>query len=521
MKRISNRALAAACALCLSALVAVAFGAAQGAKAASTACKTSGTLTYGLAGGGIQSLDPAVSDLAARTVIMPLLFPALTAMRPDGTVGPDLASKWKVSADGKTWWFYLRHDVKYANGRAFTANDVVQNILHDLNPKTGALVRQYINDVRSVRAINKYEVRFKTGSPRATLPDALYLAKMADLSSPAAMNSGNGTGPYKVASYTPNSTLTIVPNPNYYGPKACLSKIVFQAEPDTTSMVTAFTSGKLDMVWQFPVSATSTIASDKNAVIITPKTVATPHVFLLDTTSPPFDNILAREALSYATDRDSMVKAAFLGHAQASDANDPLSATSPFYDKKLPSQAFNLTKAKQLFQQAGVKPGTTFTYWAQSGKRPEWITNAEILQQDLQKIGYNLNIVQADPATWLARFNPFGKKFPGLIVASYLSLQPNPILGLSSALQGCDCNWGGIPGTKYDQYYALATKANATTDPVKRQAILNQLQVMFNQQEPYLVIAHQTNLSAAQKYVVGAWEDASGNLHLENTRIVR
>jgi hypothetical protein len=35
------------------------------------------------------------------------------------------------------------------------------------------------------------------------------------------------------------------------------------------------------------------------------------------------------------------------------------------------------------------------------------------------------------------------------------------------------------------------------------------------------VIAHQTNLSAAQKYVVGAWEDASGNLHLENARIAR
>jgi peptide/nickel transport system substrate-binding protein len=286
-------------------------------------------------------------------------------------------------------------------------------------------------------------------------------------------------------------------------------------------MVTAFTSGHLDMIWQFPVSATSTIAADSNARIIVPKTVATPHVFLLDTTSAPFDNILARQALSYATDRDAMVKAAFLGHAQASNANDPLSATSPFYDKKLPLQSFNLAKAKQLFQQAGVQPGTTFTYWAQSGKRPEWITDAEILQQDLQKIGYKLNIVQADPATWLARFNPFGKKFPGLIVASYLSLQPNPILGLSSALQGCDCNWGGIPGTKYNQYYALATKANATSDPAKRQAILNQLQVLFNQQEPYLVIAHQTNLSAAQKYVVGAWEDASGNLHLENARIAR
>lgn len=529
MPRFDKRARIAALVLVAAAIAAGLGTASQGAVRSSsaatatraTACKPSGTLTYGLAGGGIQSLDPAASDLAARTVIMPLLFPALTAMTPNGTVVPDLATKWKVSADGKTWWFYLRHDVRYANGRPFTSADVVANILHDLIPKTGALARQYINDIRSVRAITKYEVRFKTGSPRETLPDALYLAKMADLSNPATVaTTGNGTGPYTVASYTPNQSLTLVPNTHYFGPQPCIAKIVFQAEPDTTSMVTAFTSGHLGMIWQFPVSAMTTIKNDRNANIVVPKTVSTPHVLLLDTTSPPFDNLLARQALSYATDRNAMVKASFLGQAQASVANDPLSTTSPFYNKKLAAQAFNLTKAKQLFQAAGVKPGTTFTYWAQSGKRPEWITNAEILQQDLQKIGYNLNIVQADPATWLARFNPWGKKYPGLIVASYLSLQPNPILGLSSALQGCDCNWGNAPGTKYQQFYNLVLKAIATSDAKKQQGLLDQLQVLFQQQMPYIVLAHQTNLSAVQKNVQGVWEDPSGNVHLENARLV-
>jgi peptide/nickel transport system substrate-binding protein len=267
------------------------------------------------------------------------------------------------------------------------------------------------------------------------------------------------------------------------------------------------------------VTAAATIQADKSASIIVPKTVATAHVLLVDTTSAPFDNVLARQALSYAIDRNAMVKASFLGHAQASSANDPLSTTNPAYNKKLAPQAFNLAKAKQLFTQAGVKPGTTFTYWAQAGKRPEWITNGEILQQDLAKIGITLNIVQADPATWLARFDPHGKKYPGLIVASFLSLQPNPLLGLGSALNGCDCNWGNVPGTKYDQYNALVLKALGQSDPAKLQASYNQLQQLFSQQAPYQVIAHQTNLSAAQKTVVGAWEDPSGNMHLENARI--
>jgi peptide/nickel transport system substrate-binding protein len=531
MHRFSTRLKGAALVVAVAAVAAVTLGAASSggvlgvanAKATQTAaCKPNGTLRYGLAGGGVTSLDPSVGGLASRTVIMPLLFPALTALNPDGTVRPDLATKWKVSADGKTWWFYLRHDVKYANGRPFTSADVVANILHDLDPKTGALVRTYINDVRSVRAITKYEVRFKTGSPRANLADALYLAKMADLTNMSTLaTSGNGTGPYKVAGYVPNQVLTLVPNPHYFGPQPCLKKISIVSEPDTTSMVTAFTSNNLDMIWQFPVTATSTIQADKNATIIVPKTVATAHVLITDTTSPPFDNVLARQALSYATDRNSMVKAAFLGHAQASNSNDPLSTTNPAYNKKLPSQAFNLNKAKQLFTQAGVKPGTSFTYWAQAGKRPEWITDGEILQQDLKKIGITLNIVQADPATWLARFDPHGKKFPGLIVASFLSLQPNPLLGLGSALNGCDCNWGNVPGTRYDQYNTLILKALGQSDPVKLKGLYDQLQQIFNQQAPYEVIAHQTNLSAAQKTVVGSWEDPSGNMHLEDARMTR
>jgi ABC-type transport system substrate-binding protein len=113
------------------------------------------------------------------------------------------------------------------------------------------------------------------------------------------------------------------------------------------------------------------------------------------------------------------------------------------------------------------------------------------------------------------------KKYPGLIVASFLSLQPSPILAMSSALTGCDCNWGAVPGTQYPKYYSLVLKALGTSDQVKRQAVYDQLQQLFTQENPYEVIAHQTNLVAANKSVVGAWEDASGNMHLESARFAR
>jgi peptide/nickel transport system substrate-binding protein len=492
------------------------------ATASSATCTQQGEIRYGLAGGGINNLDPAVSNLAARVVIMPLLYPSLTKMRPDGTVVPDLATKWRSSADQKTWWFDLRRNIRFATGRPFTADDVVKNVLRNLDPATGSGARRFIKDIRSVRAISKYQVRFKVGSPTTILPDIIYLVKMSDLSDTNQLAfRGNGPGPYKVVGYVPNISLTLAPNRYYFGPKPCFEKLTFLAQPDTTSMVTAFLGGKLDMIWQFPVTALSAIKAAKNAVVIAPKTVATAHVLEVDTTSPPFDNPVARRALSYATNRAAMVQASFLGQALPSTANVPISTTSPAYDKKLVPHKFDLNKAKQLFDQAGVKSGTTFTYWAQAGKRPEWITNGQILQADLKKIGINLEIQQADPATWLARFNPSPKKFPGLIVASFLSLQPAPALALSSALTGCDCNWGLAPGTPYQKYYSLVLKSDNTSNPKARQTVYSQLQQMFSQESPYVVIAHQTNLSATRKSIVGAWEDPTGNMHLEDARFVR
>lgn len=490
--------------------------------AQATACKQSGTLRYGIAGGGISNLDANIDNLLSHLVYYPLLFPALTAITRDGTVRPDLATKWKSSPDLKTWWFYLRRDVRYANGRQFTSADVVANVRRALDPTVGAGATAFISDIRSVRAITKYQVRFKMGSPNAILPDALFLVKMTDTRNVAKLaTSGNGTGPYKVASYVPNQRLTLVPNPYYFGPKPCLKQISIVSQPDTTSMVTAFTSNKLDMIWQVPVTAVSTIRAAKNAVIIRPKFASTAHVLTVDMVSPPFDNVLARRALSHAMNRNAMVKAGFLGRASASIANSLLSRESRAYNRKLAPQTFNLAKAKQLFTQAGVEPGTTFTYWAQAGKRDEWITMGAILQQDLQKIGLNLNIVRADPATWLAKFAPVGKRYPGLIVATFFGLDPNPTLGLSRPLAGkCACNWNQLGG-QYPKYESFVQKALGTTDPTKRQAIYDQLQQLFSQEVPLMVIAHQTNIVAAQKSVVGAWEDPTGNMHLENARLVR
>jgi peptide/nickel transport system substrate-binding protein len=484
------------------------------AVSAATGCTSSkGTLKYGIAGAGISQLDPNTINFAGQVPLQTLLYNGLSKYDRNMDVVPDLATKWRASKDLKTWFFTLRKGVKYSTGRAFTANDVRANILRVLDPAVPSQQRANAKDIRSVRVINPYLIRIKLGSPSAILPNALVDIKMSDTNNVADLaKSGTGTGPYKVASFVPNQSLALVPNPNHFGGRACLQRIEFVREPDPTAMVTDFRAGNLDMIWQVRPTDVQAVTSSRTA-FLAPKGVSGAHVWELDVTSEPFNDVRARQALSYAIDRRTMNRAAFSGLATPSIGNSLISANSSAYNKKLKGYPFNLQKAKQLFDAAGVKQGTTFTFWALAGRRDEWITMAQILQQDLQKIGLNLSIQRSDVSTWLAKFFPAGKRYPNTIIANYFSMPPNPTYALKQGQFGsCECNW------KNTTFESLALKAPGVVDKPARQKVYDTMQQIFSSYAPVMVIAHQTNIVAHQRTVQNAWEDAQGNVHLEEAR---
>lgn len=483
--------------------------------ARATGCTSSrGTLKYGIAGAGISQLDPNTINFAGQAPLQTLLYNGISKYDRNMQVVPDLATKWRSSKDLKTWFFTFRKDAKYATGRPFTAEDARANILRVLDPQVTSQQRANAKDIRSARVINPYLLRIRLGSPSAILPNALVDIKMSDTQNVATLaNSGTGTGPYKVGSFVPNQSLTLVPNPHHFGGKACLQRIEFVRAPDPTAMVTDFKAGNLDMIWQVRPTDVPAIRSS-SVSFLQPKGVSGAHVWELDVTSEPFNDIRARQALSYAIDRRTMNRAAFSGLATPSYGNSLISATSAFYNKQLKPYNFDLQKAKQLFDAAGVRPGTTFNFWALAGRRDEWITMAQILQQDLQTIGLNLSIQRSDVSTWLSKFFPAGKKYPNTIIGNYFSMPPNPTYAMKQGQFGsCECNW------KNNTFEAQALKAPGVVDLAARQKVYDVMQQLFSVNAPVMVIAHQTNIVAHQKRVSNAWEDAQGNVHLEEAKV--
>ena len=110
------------------------------------------------------TLDPHLaSDVTAATIIVEL-FGGLVTLDRNLKVVPDLAEKWKISPDGKTYTFYLRRDAKFHDGKLVTAEDVKWSLERAADPNTQSpTVDTYLGDIVGVREKLKGETKEMTG----------------------------------------------------------------------------------------------------------------------------------------------------------------------------------------------------------------------------------------------------------------------------------------------------------------------------------------------------------------------
>ena len=462
-----------------------------------------GTLKYGYTGGGLVSLNPIQITSGTQKVVAPLLFDTLVKIDQTGKLVPSLAESWSSSKDQKTWTFNLRTGVTYHNGRRFSAHDVMYNLQWISNPANKSSQANEVGKILkyNISGMNKISIVLK--DPNSQFPGSLvfiYMADILNIKDSRIKYSANGTGPYKVTEFVSDDHVYMVANSRYWGDAPKLDGIKIMRSPDATSALLSLQSGALDMVWNVAPGSIPALRSNANIDFLNANVFAGVHVLMLDTKSAPFNNVKARQALSYALDRATIVKTAFGGVGEVSLTSTPLGTKDPSYKSGLTNYTFDLDKAKALFAEAGIKSGDTLTFWTLAGRRFEWVAMAQILQSDLKKIGINLDIQPQETASWLGKFYPYPKDFPNTIVANFLS--PAPINAYQMNVYttgGCECKWDN------KTYDGLMKSALAATDATAYNNILGQMQTMYNQEQPSLVVLTAANITAYKKTVKGAW----------------
>jgi peptide/nickel transport system substrate-binding protein len=368
----------------VAALVLLSLGAGTGGvrnvAASSSNQASGGTLTEAF-GVVVDTFNPAQTGYTADGWIIRDIFDSLVYITPQGKVTPWLATRWTITNGGKTYTFYLRHDVKFQDGTPFDANAVVYNIHYFENPATQSKVTAYLGAYLSAKALSKYVFQYNMKSPSSPL---LFNFGSWDLGmqSPTALqkygkDAGNhpvGSGPFMFQSYVRPTTITLVRNPNYHwGPPAIgmtgparLDKIVFNVITQPSVLADELLTGQAQYAASVPVLQYKTMKADPRFTPF-PIQIAGAGVYtLINNAKFPTNDPAVRKAINMAIDKVGVIKLADAG--QFPPTWGPLQKGTYGYDAALDNYyPYNPAKAAQLLQADGWKKvnGT----WTKDGKQ--------------------------------------------------------------------------------------------------------------------------------------------------------
>jgi peptide/nickel transport system substrate-binding protein len=492
-------------------MVASAMIFATGASSKQSQAQQQGSLTLAAAQ-GIGVLDPYKKLFQYSVTLYPLLWNSLTAYSSTrGAVPqPQLARSWKSSSGGTVYTFTLRPGMQFSDGSPINAAAVVSSLRRAFNPKTAFFYASFFPKVRSVTAPNNSTVVITLATASNVLPTLLTLVPVIKTAALSQINTRPVvSGPFQVEQFTPNVSLTLVPNPRYWGKKPRLSEIRVVNAQDSTSAVAALQSGNADVMWGLPWNNVRTFGNSSTIDIVFGQP-SQPTLVGVDNTSPPFNNVKARQALSYALDRNVIARTIYAGQVTPAITNQPVAPGTVHFNKNLPKYTYNLARAKQLFAEAGVRSGSTLTYWSVGGAYPDFTSIGVVLQASLKKIGINLRIQTPEVTTWAARFAPAGKKYPGLIVPNFYGAYAQP-LSLNWWLPGvCECNYNSTP---FRRALNGAYSANTTA---RQLSLLRLAQRILAQDSPAPIVMVSSLPMAVRSNIGGVWESPGVVLQVQD-----
>lgn len=340
---------------------------------------------------------------------------------------PDIAERWDISSDGRTYHFFLRKGIKFHDGTTLTSKDVVRSLQRQLDPKdptlppggSGPFFTAVGTNVKSIKALDPNTVEFKLG-----VPDAQLLAKLSDIGgriiSSAALekygkNIGShlvGSGPFMLTNAQQGQAMTLSAFPDYHAGRAYVDRLVLQQIQDPSTIVSSLIGGQIGGTQFTPYSALPQLRQNSSVHVYNTKRGFDAFA-MMDLRRPALKDIRVRQAINLAIDRNAIIRDAFFGLADQPDGY-AIPRTQPAHDPGLADLSKqNMAKARQLVDAAGAKGRTVWILSASDSWHPK---AAQIIVQNLQEAGLGARSELVDPGRYASRvFNPKDPKHDVMI----------------------------------------------------------------------------------------------------------
>jgi peptide/nickel transport system substrate-binding protein len=365
----------------------------------------------------IESLSPEDSGETVQWVPIVNLFDGLYLVNEQYELEPALADSYEPSADGLTYTFRLKNDVKFHNGANFTAQDVVYTynwIMDQANASTRTSNFELVDTIEApddqtvVVTLKEADVTFMVNVATTLIyPKDDHAEKGEDAFKGAPV----GTGAFTLGEWSPQQRVILNAFEDHFRGRPNFDAFQVDVVPEAAGRMAALETGQADnSIWGLNAEDNEALKESGDFNVYETLQVATNH-FPLNNKHPFLSDKSVRQALLFALDREAFAEEIFLGQAQVATSNlSP--ALEKFYNPDVATYEFDPEKAKQLLDDAGWTEGsdgirekdgvkaqfTMMVFQGDTQRRPE----AETAQQWWSDIGVQCDLEEGVTSDILA-----------------------------------------------------------------------------------------------------------------------
>ena len=499
----------------------LAFGAASRGKAG-------GRLRLGVLPPPAKDLEPHKLADTGGLVTDGISGEFLTRSTKNLTIVPELALSWKPNATATVWTFKLRPNVKFQSGQAFGADDVVATYERLVGADSGALSAfKGVLSSGGIKAIDNLTVQFTLSAPTASFPyltsSSTYQAIMLpkDYKLGTYDKTPQGTGAFRLVSYTPGVGAKFDRNPTWWGGRAPLDGVDITYYTDVAAHIAALVGGQVDLLNEVQFANGRALFTNPNVQIFPVRGAQNRTVGLRVNLDNPLKDRRVRRAIALTLDRPAIVKTLFNNFADVGN-DSPFAPVFPSTNKSVPQRKKDIPAAKKLLAAAGYAKGFKVPFIVQkNGEMPQL---AQIMQRSARAIGIDLALeLQTDTqffagTQWSAPCS-YGNTpwLNGAMTLTGWGGRSVPNVYLSSEIKSCSIwNEAQYKNPKLDRVIDKYLGAIALSDQRK---YANQIQRTLLNDTPFIFPYFFNSLAAGSKKVKGYNHDASALVYLSRTSL--
>jgi peptide/nickel transport system substrate-binding protein len=390
------------------------------------------TLVVAWAIDDIITLDPGEAFELSMGEITGNTYSTLVALNIDDTsqVKPSVAASWTVSDDGLTYTFKIKPDLKFASGNPITAEDVAFSFERavKLNKSPAFILQQFgltgDNVAEKAKAVDGSTFQLTVDKPYApsfvlncmTATVAAVVDKKTVMEHVAAVTPtaeykydndfGNGwlkthyagSGPFKIREWRANEAVVLERNPNHFGEKAKLARVIYRHMPESGAQRLALEAGDVDIARKLQPGDLAAAAGNAN-LKTTSAAKGTVYYFSLNQKNQYLSKPEVREAIKYLVDYDALGATLIKGIGRIHQTFLPAGIFGALDEKPY---KLDPAKAKELLAKAGLKDGFSLTMDVRSVQPVTGV--AESVQQTFAQGGIKLELIPGDGKQTLTKY---------------------------------------------------------------------------------------------------------------------